>query len=75
MNIRDIARLADVSPGTVSKVLNNYSDISETTRRRVLQVIQENQYDSRSNPRSPKSGNPTVGLVLEGVYNDIYNPG
>lgn len=73
MNIRDIARLADVSPGTVSKVLNNYSDISETTRRRVLQVIQENQYDSRSNPRSPKSGNPTVGLVLEGVYNDIYN--
>lgn len=56
MNIRDIARLADVSPGTVSKVLNNYPDISESTRRRVMQVIQDNQYDSRSNPRSPKSG-------------------
>ena len=24
MNIRDIARLANVTPGTVSKVLNNY---------------------------------------------------
>lgn len=73
MNIRDIARLADVSPGTVSKVLNNYPDISEATRRRVLQIIQENQYDSRSNPRSPKSGNSAVGLVIEGVYNGIYN--
>lgn len=73
MNIRDIARLADVSPGTVSKVLNNYPDISEITRKRVLQVIQENQYDSRSNPRSPKAVPPAVGLALEGVYNGIYN--
>lgn len=73
MNIRDIARLADVSPGTVSKVLNNYPDISENTRRRVQQIIQDNQYDSRSNPRSPKPETPAVGLVVEGVYNSIYS--
>lgn len=73
MNIRDIARLADVSPGTVSKVLNNYPDISESTRRRVMQVIQDNQYDSRSNPRSPKSGPPSIGLVIEGVFNELYS--
>ena len=36
MNIRDIARLANVTPGTVSKVLNNYPDISEATRQHVL---------------------------------------
>lgn len=73
MNIRDIARLSDVSPGTVSKVLNNYPDVSEATRQRVLQIIQENQYDSRSNPRSPKSGGNAVGLVIEGVYNGLYS--
>ena len=44
MNIRDIARLANVTPGTVSKVLNNYPDISEATRQHVLQIIKENQY-------------------------------
>ena len=42
MNIRDIARLANVTPGTVSKVLNNYPDISEATRQHVLQIIKEN---------------------------------
>ena len=45
MNIRDIARLAGVTPGTVSKVLNNYPDISTATRQHVLQIITENQYD------------------------------
>lgn len=47
MNIRDIARLAGVTPGTVSKVLNNYPDISTATRQHVLQIITENQYDPR----------------------------
>ena len=39
MNIRDIARLANVTPGTVSKVLNNYPDISEATRQNILKKI------------------------------------
>ena len=38
MNIREIARLADVTPGTVSKVLNNYSDVGEATRKHVLEI-------------------------------------
>ena len=48
MNIRDIARLANVTPGTVSKVLNNYPDISEATRQHVLQIIKENQYTTKT---------------------------
>lgn len=45
MNIRDIAKAANVSTSTVSKVMNGKdSDISEETRRRVLQIIEENQY-------------------------------
>ena len=48
MNIRDIARLANVTPGTVSKVLNNYPDISEATRQNILKIIEENQYTPRN---------------------------
>ena len=52
MNIRDIARLANVTPGTVSKVLNNYPDISETTRQHVLQIIAESKYAPNNSARS-----------------------
>ena len=45
MNIRDIARLAGVSASTVSKVMNGKDkDISEETKRKVLKVIEEENY-------------------------------
>ena len=48
MNIRDIASLANVSPATVSKVLNNKDDsISPDTRNRVLKIVRENNYIPR----------------------------
>lgn len=45
MNIRDIARLAGVSASTVSKVMNGKDkDISEETKKKVLKVIEEENY-------------------------------
>lgn len=75
MNIRDIARLADVTPGTVSKVLNNYPDISEATRQHVLRIIEENQYDPKANARFSKASSESnrIGLVIESVYNGLYS--
>ncbi len=50
MNIKDIAAAANVSVSTVSKVLNHKDhDISETTKKRVLAVIKENNYSPYSN--------------------------
>lgn len=75
MNIRDIARLANVTPGTVSKVLNNYPDISSSTRQLVLKIIEENQYKPNSYTRQPKglSSKPSIGLIIESVDNSLYN--
>lgn len=42
--IDDVARVAGVSKGTVSKVLKNYPNISESTRMRVMQVVKEMGY-------------------------------
>ena len=74
LNIRDIARIAGVTPGTVSKVLNNYPDISEATRQHVLEVIEENQYDPKAKLKASKSAQePTrVCMVVESVYNEVY---
>lgn len=42
--IRDVARLAGVSPTTVSHVLSNRRPVSDKTRRKVLQAIDETGY-------------------------------
>jgi DNA-binding LacI/PurR family transcriptional regulator len=42
--IRDVARLANVSVATISRVLNNKPDVSEETRQKVLDVIDELGY-------------------------------
>lgn len=45
MTIRDIAKIANVSVTTVSKIINKKDEsISDETRERVLAVIQENNY-------------------------------
>ena len=45
MTIRDIARLAGVSPATVSKVINGKNDdVSQETRAKIQSVIEEHNY-------------------------------
>lgn len=74
MNIRDIARLANVTPGTVSKVVNNYPEISESTRQHVLKIIEQYQYVPSNSARQLKLAMPIpqVGLVIEGCTNLVY---
>lgn len=73
--MRDIARLANVTPGTVSKVINNYPDISEATRQKVLKVIEENEYKPSSGSRTTLNygTNPVIGFISEGVFNELYS--
>src|SRR5260370_1811793 len=44
LTIQDIARLASVSTGTVSRVLNNKPDVDPLTRERILRIVQERGY-------------------------------
>ena len=43
-NIYDISKLAGVSIATVSRVLNGSDKVSETTRQKVLDVMEQNGY-------------------------------
>ena len=43
-SIRDIARMAGVSVGTVSRILNNADNVSDEMRRRTLDVIRQVNY-------------------------------
>ena len=45
MKIKDVAKLAGVSPSTVSKIVNNKAEnINPETRKRVLQIVKEYNY-------------------------------
>jgi len=53
--ITDVARLAGVSPSTVSHVLNGKRPISQPTRDRVMAAIRELNYKPNLNARALKS--------------------
>lgn len=44
IGIRDIAEKANVSIGTVDRVLHNRPEVSENTRKKVLKIIEEYKY-------------------------------
>ena len=54
--IRDLARHCGLSVSAVSKALNGYSDISDETRKAVLQAARELDYHPNAHARALKSG-------------------
>jgi len=64
-NIRDIAEKCGLSVSTVSKALNNYSDISETTRHRVVEVAESCGYFPNSFARALKiNSTHNIGVLF-----------
>jgi DNA-binding LacI/PurR family transcriptional regulator len=63
-NIRDVARLAGVSYQTVSRVLNDSPSIKESTKQRVLDVIDEIGYRPNQAARAlVTSKSRTIGVL------------
>lgn len=74
MNIIEVARKAGVSPATVSRVLNNTVTVREETRKKVLQVIEENNYTPNIAARnlSQQSTLNNIGIVIPDVDNPFF---
>ena len=51
-SIKDVAKAAGVSITTVSRALNNYSDVSPVTKERILGVCAELKYTPNSSARN-----------------------
>jgi DNA-binding LacI/PurR family transcriptional regulator len=63
-SIRDVARLADVSHQTVSRVLNDHPSIRPETRARVLEVMQRLQYRPNRAARALVTArSQTIGIL------------
>ena len=76
----DVARVAQVALGTVSRVLNSPDQVAEDTRRRVLDAIEHLNYqplrrkglrNSTPERSSKKRRQETIGLLLIGMDDSL----
>jgi LacI family transcriptional regulator len=72
-NIKEVARHAGVSLGTVSNVLNRPEVVSEATRNRVIAAIEELGYIRNDSARQLRAGRSrTVAIVVLDVANPFF---
>ena len=66
VSMKDIAERCNVSVATVSKALNNQSDISEETRKRICQIASDMGYYPNSAARALKTNRSyNIGVLFE----------
>ncbi|MFE4711198.1 MULTISPECIES: LacI family DNA-binding transcriptional regulator [Bacillales] len=65
VSIKDVAKHAGVSISAVSKTLNGYSDVSEATRKKILQAAQELNYSPNMLAKNLKHKvTKTIALII-----------
>lgn len=71
--IKDVAKKANVSVATVSRILNNLDGYSEETRKKVMDVIEEIGYQRNAIARNLKiNESRTIGVLLPRVDTLFY---
>lgn len=70
MNIYEIAKRANVSPSTVSRVINNKPNISPKTYERVVKVMSETGFHPNAIARGLASNSMNlIGIVVDDIRN------
>lgn len=73
MTLKEIAAIAGVSVSTVSKALNQSTEISENTRRRIVEVARAGRYHSSQADRTLwEEKPPIVGFLVPDVANPYF---
>lgn len=72
-SIREVAKIAKVSPATVSRVMNGTANVDEEKRRRVLEAIDETGFVPNEVARSLfKKSAKIIGLILPSIENPFF---
>jgi LacI family transcriptional regulator len=67
ITITDVAELAQVSKMSVSRALNGQSGVSEKTRRRILEVVEQLGYVPGANPRARPVETKMIALLIPDI--------
>ena len=73
VTIYDVAREANVSMATVSRVVNGNLNVKPATRKKVLEVIERLEYRPNAVARGLASKKTTtVGVIIPDISNNVY---
>ena len=73
MDIVQVAKRANVSTATVSRVLNGFPGVREKTAQRVRRAVAEMNYVPNPNARSLRAGRTRLfGLIVSDVNNPFF---
>jgi DNA-binding LacI/PurR family transcriptional regulator len=74
LNIEEVAAYAGVSTATVSRVLNDYPFVKEETRRKVLKVIRDTNYQVNAVARNLRRRRThSIGVIISNVLSSFYS--
>lgn len=72
-SIREVAKLANVSPATVSRVMNGTANVDDEKRARVLKAIEETGFVPNEVARSLfRKSAKILGLVIPSIENPFF---
>lgn len=76
MNLKELSQTLGLSPTTVSRALNGYPEVKESTRRRVLEAAAAHNYIPNSGARRLATGRSmAIGHVLPlSTQHEMVNP-
>jgi len=73
MTIKDIAKEAGYSVGTVSRVLNGSENVSEEAKKAVTEVVEKYQFQLNSNAKMLKQqSNQGIAIIIKGAHNMLF---
>lgn len=72
--IREVAKLAGVSPATVSRVMNGTANVDDEKRNRVLSAIEKTGFQPNQLARALfKNSSGLVGLIVPNIDNPFFS--
>ena len=75
ITIKKIAELAEVSRGTVDRVLNNRGGVRENVKSRILKIIEEQNYKPNIVAKAlarKQFSQKKIGIILNSIDNPFY---
>ncbi|MGM9521982.1 MAG: LacI family DNA-binding transcriptional regulator [Oscillospiraceae bacterium] len=73
ISIKDVAQKAGVSISTVSRVFNNGPSVTDETKKRVLQAMEELKYRPNFAAKALRDGSSkTIALIVPSISNPSY---
>lgn len=72
--IREVSRLAGVSPSTVSRVINGTANVDKEKRERVLEAIGQTRFQPNELARALyKKSSRIIGLIVPNIENPFFS--